>query len=274
MKQAGLLVAALATSLLAVAASPAPVTPAPSPAATPAPPPSPSPSPTQPASTGQLNLSPASGPPGDSIAISGIRFRPSEAVTIFWDNRDHVLIGATADAQGAFTTRAIAPEDVPGQHAVCALEPNQVCAGYQLQASSAATSAPSPAASLVPPTSAPTPYPTIPLPEPAPTASAGVGALSMLLHSPLILAAVMLLLVLVIASILWIRAGSGGSAPNSMEGATVSHRAQRAGTEAESQGSMPQAPWIRPPPATPTRPAARSQGEGADEPPDLPTAGD
>lgn len=282
MRSLSLLTAVGAASLLAVAASPSPSA---SPASSPPPSPSPSPSPTPPPSSGQLNLSPASGPVGEVITITGSHFRPGEAVTLFWDNRDHTLIGATADAQGGFSTQSRAPEDQSGPHAVCALEPNQVCGGFNLQPRAPASPSPVPSPSESPPMATPAPAPPPPGPEPVsgPADAGQSGAISMLLQPPLVLVPVVLLIVLLSAAALWIRAGSRAAAPSALGAAVVSHRGRPPAAEREpylpapsrepESGSRPAGAVDAQAPGYPGFRPPRRGPDAVDEPPDLPSAG-
>jgi hypothetical protein len=252
------------------AASPAPApslssaSPAPSPSASPAASPSPTPSPT-PTSAGVLNLSPTLGPPGTTVTVSGSGFRTGEQASLFWDAKEKGLGAAAADGQGAFKVDVAAPDDKPGAHQVCAVEPNQVCAQFLLQAQASPTPSAPPSAA---PTSQPTVAPSAAVPSPAAsvaaTPEARVSAVSSLLEPRFVLLPIALLLLGLAGSVLWIRLSGGRPAP--VVAATVSHRSIR--------GTPPPEP-TPPPPAPPRDPEPpRPRATGGEDILDLSEPGD
>ena len=69
-------------------------TPTPTPTATPTPTQAPTPTPANPTPYGNVNLSAASAPSGTKINVSGMGFKPGEAIVVFLDTPDHALAPA------------------------------------------------------------------------------------------------------------------------------------------------------------------------------------
>jgi nitrate reductase NapE component len=269
---------ALMAWLLTVAAAPvASPTPTPTPTSTSTPTPVPTPTPT-PNSSGQVSLSPSLGPPGTTITVQGTAFRPNEQTSIYWDSISNSFGTVTADGQGTFKVDVKAPAGDVGQHAVCAVEPNQICALFKLEAAPTPTPSPSPsdsptpAASATPATSA---SPTVISNTPA--GSAHPSAVSSLLQPPFVIFPILVVLALLGGCGYWIWLGSRPR-PRTVP-ATVVHRSVHPtppavplppAAIAEAEPVPPPAP-PPPPAAAPDLPAPRPS---ADDTLDQPQPGD
>jgi len=84
--------------------------------------------------------------PGGQVNVTGAGFTPFHTATLYWDHQDHVLGSANPDGSGSFQFTFVAPNDVLGNHVVCAAPPG-ACVGVDLlQAPAAPSGAAAPAA--------------------------------------------------------------------------------------------------------------------------------
>ncbi len=231
--------------------------------------PSPTPTAAPTASAGQLTLSPTLGPPGTKATVQGVRFGAREQVRIYWDTPDKNLGTVPADASGAFMTDIEIPDSSPGDHFVCAVEPDRVCARFQLEAKAS----PSPS-DAVSPTAPPIPTATA-APTGAPLAGASppprldqVSAVSVLLQPPFVFFPILLLVGLIGGCVLWIWNGSRPRA-RPIGAALVTHRS----TPPTSPVAGPASPAGREPPP-PSPPPVRPRAAPGDETLDLPEPGE
>jgi nitrate reductase NapE component len=247
---------ALAAWMLTVAASPTTTTTPATPTLTPTPTPThaPTPSPT-PDSSGQLSLSPSLGAAGTTITVQGTSFRPGEQITLYWDSPSTPLGPVTADGQGALKVDVKAPAGDLGQHSVCAVEPNQVCAIFKLEAAPTPTPTPSPSDTPTPgaaATPAASAQPTV-LPD-APAGSSHPSAVSSLLSPPFVIFPILVVLALVGGCAYWIWLGSHSR--RRPVPATVTHRSVHPMT----------------PPALPVQPGPLTAVQAPPAPPSPPTS--
>ncbi len=276
----------VAVWLLSVAATP-PTTGSPAPApsasstavATPTPTPVPTPTPN---SSGQLALSVTLGPPGTVITVSGTAFRPGESVTLYWDDSKKSLGQVTADGQGGFKLDVQAPASDPGQHLVCAVEPNQTCAVFKLEAaptpspSASATASPSPAATAGGVGAASSPAPG----QASPAGSTGqTSAVAALLQPPFVIFPALLLLALLGACAYWIwfgrrpRPAAAHPAPRVLHTSVYPSVTRPAAVEDAPSPHPDPAP--KPAPTLPLSPRELpAPRPSADDTIDLPTPGD